>query len=347
MKLIDKIKEELVGNIFTNEEIDNIMEREKYYPVEQDEDDEEGILKYTNKRSQLWIKYVREEDDYLVSDITMRTKKNGKTTVHAFRNPDDIKKMMDYFRDNKKYDEFLIFMLGMLLARRIGDTLSLKWSDFYYENGNKKKILNTLIEQKTDKVVDISVSEITWKYIDWYCNTVAINPMDHFMEDIFMTDAKRDLDSNCTDKEYQEVISKQSASFRYEFKKAADCNGIENVSTHSMRKSFGYISHQINKFDPDNLQVLQTVLGHSDVETTKRYIDIMNEKAEKMFGDVGQYILDIDNGITPTINNSPIVALKAEDFRELLSKCYDMASKGIDKFEAINGLISKAEQMMV
>ena len=126
MKLIDKIKEELVGNIFTNEEIDNIMEREKYYPVEQDEDDEEGILKYTNKRSQLWIKYVREEDDYLVSDITMRTKKNGKTTVHAFRNPDDIKKMMDYFRDNKKYDEFLIFMLGMLLARRIGDTLSLK-----------------------------------------------------------------------------------------------------------------------------------------------------------------------------------------------------------------------------
>ena len=46
MKLIDKIKEELVGNIFTNEEIDNIMEREKYYPVEQDEDDEEGILKY-------------------------------------------------------------------------------------------------------------------------------------------------------------------------------------------------------------------------------------------------------------------------------------------------------------
>ena len=53
------------------------------------------------------------------------------------------------------------------------------------------------------------------------------------------------------------------------------------------------------------------------------------------------------NGIDTDISNSPIVALKSDDFREMLSKCFDMAQNGKDKFEAINELIGKAEQMMV
>ena len=54
-KMIDRLKAEMVENVLTENEIDNIMEREKYYPVENDLDDdaEEGILKYSNGKSEI------------------------------------------------------------------------------------------------------------------------------------------------------------------------------------------------------------------------------------------------------------------------------------------------------
>ena len=66
------------------------------------------------------------------------TKKKGKTEVYPFWNLEDIKNMIDWFIEHKEWDGYLITMLELLLGRRIGDTVSMKWSDFYYENGNKK-----------------------------------------------------------------------------------------------------------------------------------------------------------------------------------------------------------------
>lgn len=352
-KRIVSLKEEMVENVYTMEEIETIMEQEKYFPIEEDDDeeDEEGVLKYSNNRSQIWIKYMRSNTDYLIIDVTLRTKKKGKTPVHALRNTTDIKNMMDYFRDNEKYDEFMILMFGMLLARRIGDILSLKWSDFYYENGSKKETLNTLIEQKTDKIVEISVTNITWDYIDWYCNIKHINPMEHFNEDIFQCAYKDELGDNYTEEEYYEAIRKQSGMFRYEFKKNAEFNGIKEVSTHSLRKTFGYIAHQINKYDPDGLPVLQTIFGHSDIETTKRYIDIMSEKAEKMFNDVGKYISDIDNGVVPIIDNIPAIALKTNDMRDVILFVYNKGRENANitdlnvHMETMNKFLLMVEEM--
>ena len=239
-------------------------------------------------------------------------------------------------------------MLGLFLARRVGDTLSLKWSDFYEENGKRKRILNTLVEDKTEKTVKISITEITWKYIDWYCEVKYINPMEHFTEDIFQSVHKADLQNGYTEEEYKATIDKLAASFRYEFKKAAKANGIEGVSTHSMRKTFGYIAHEINRFDPDCLPVLQTVFGHDSAETTKIYIDVIPEKAEKMFNDVGKYICDIDNGIKPTIDNTPVIALKTNDLRDILTKAYKMGMDGgYDSMDAMNKLLTNVEEKRV
>jgi len=351
MRLVEKLSKKMVGNIYTMEEIDSIMEEKKYIPIESDDESEEGVLKYSNKSSQMWLKYVREEEDYLVSDVTLRTKKAGKTKVRAFRTVGEIKSMMDYFRDNDKDEEFLIFMLGIFLGRRIGDTLSLKWSDLYYENGKKKDKLKTLVEEKTGKTVEISLTDITWKYIDWYCDKKKIVPMEQFKQDIFPTEGKTKAILACDGELYSKAIDKQAASYRYEFKKAANACDIEDVSTHSTRKTFGYISHEINKFDPDCLPVLQTIYGHKDIETTKIYIDIMDEKAEKYFGDVGKYIEDIDNGITPVIDNIPVIALKTNDMRSILQQAFILGRKfNGDEEEAIqtvNKLISKVEEMRI
>ena len=62
---------------------------------------------------------------------------------------------------------------------------------------------------------------------------------------------------------------------------------------------------------------------------------------------MGNFITDVENGEKPVIKNSSVIPLKAEDFREILSKCWDMAQNSEDKFNGINKLIDMVEKCMV
>ena len=119
------------------------------------------------------------------------------------------------------------------------------------------------------------------------------------------------------------------------------------LSTHSFRKFYGETIYLLHPQDADNLMIIQTILGHSDINTTKLYIHYIDRKMDKYNEDYAQYMINKINGVDTDISNSPIVSIKAEDFRELLSKCWDMASNGKDKFDSINEILGIAEQMMV
>lgn len=351
MKLAE-LKKVMTGEIYSEGELEGLMEEENFFPIEQDDEEEEGILKYTNYKSQIWLKYTKDESGYLIENVTRCTKKNGPTQVRAFRSIEEIRGMLMYFRDNEEYDEFLIFVLGCLLARRVGDTVSLKWSDLYHENGAQKCVLDTLVEAKTDKIVRVKITDIAWKYIDWYCHVVKISPMEHFNDDIFLTSKKVDAVS-CQDpverkKKYNKAMESLTASYRYKFKKAASALGIEGVSTHSTRKTFGYVAHLLNKYDPDCLFVLQSVLGHESIETTKIYIDVVDEKAAKMFDDVSSYIRDADRGILPAIDNTPITTLRTNDLRDVLIAAYKYGKDGEnDEMGTLNLLLSIVDKKRV
>ena len=163
MKIIDRIKEEVQNDVLSLDDINDIMASYQYTRIE-DEDDESNILKYSNGKSQIWLKCIFDGDEYIVNDVTRCTKKRGKTEADPLYREEDIKAMMDYFRSNEKYTEFTIAMLEMLLARRIGDTVSLRWSDFYFDNGRKKDSLNTLVEEKTDKIIDIAITKAVYEH---------------------------------------------------------------------------------------------------------------------------------------------------------------------------------------
>lgn len=358
MKIVDKFKDECIGNIFTIDELDCIMEEVKYFPYEHDDEDEEGILKYSNGRSEIWFKFsVKDECEYLISDVTYKVKKNGKTQVHAFKNPEDIKHMMDYFRNEKKDDCLLVFVFGLTLARRIGDTFSLKWGDFFYQNGNRKTILYTILEQKTKKIVEIKINNTVFEYLEWYRNLKGINLYNSINIDIFDSEEKAKLRQMLLQRKisieeyntrYKKILKEQAASFRYYFKKAADFNGIEGVSTHSMRKTFGYWAHKLNPYDVDNIDVLKSIFGHSSRETTKIYIDVMSDKANKLYDDVGNFITNVDNGSPILIENSPVITLKTEDFRDIINMAYKEGKESNgDMLDEINKIISEAENRRI
>lgn len=305
------------------------------------------------------------------------TKKKGKTEVYPFWNLEDVYKMINYFKERGDWDNYLIFMLGLLLGRRIGDTVMVKWSDFYYENGVQKSEINTIEEQKTGKFTNLPVSNYVFACIKLYCEKKSIDPMDFYDCFIFNFSAKTDwikrknnpiykendlnkwcnyLRKDFSDArkktimtnfnkqsdydmlgdylyyvvEYNDVVKWQTDNFRKAFKKAAEfCDIKYNVSCHSLRKTFGYWSKMIHPDDPNALEILQSIFNHTDTETTLKYIGLSEIRKKEYFNDFGDMISNVENGNTEVmINNSPIISLKHEDLRKIIS--YIIENKNID-----------------
>lgn len=283
-----------------------------------------------------------------------KTKQTGKTEVYPFWYMKDIKNMMDYFKMKGQWHWYLAFNFGLLLGRRVSDTLSLKWSDFYYENGRMKDEIE-IKEQKTGKATRPYVCGACKDALRLYIDKTGVDQMKNYNDFIITTKKKSQLlidKSKYTEEEYEELFEKitrsQSAAYRKQFKIAADACGIQYpVSTHSTRKTFGYWSVKLHPYDITTVDKLQGIFAHSNRNQTLRYIGIAREDEIKLYNDMGDLITDVNNGKKPVIKNSPVVPLKAEDFRKILSKCWDMAQNGEDKFDGINNLIGLAERCMV
>lgn len=283
-----------------------------------------------------------------------KTKQTGKTEVYPFWYMEDIKNMMDYFMMKGMWHWYLVFNFGLLLGRRVSDTLSFKWSDFFYENGRMKDEIE-IKEQKTGKVTRPYVCGACKKALELYIDKTGVNPMENYNDFIITTEQKSQLLENkemYTEKEWNDLLRKatqsQAAAYRKQFKTAADACGIQYpVSTHSTRKTFGYWSVKLHPYDVTTVDKLQGIFSHSDRNTTLHYIGIAREDEIKLYNDMGDFITDVVNGNKPIIKNSPVIPLKAEDFRELCSKLYDMGKDGEDKFNAISKIYSMAERCMV
>ena len=328
-KLIDKIKNEIVGEVMTNIELENYMNEKGYYLLEQDDKQDLHVVKFTNYKSQLWIGYDTDEDNLMlitkISTITRLT--NEPTKVRPFQTYEDLLAVQNYFYNKGMYHYWLTGWLMVAFGRRVGDTISLKWSDIYDKYGEFKDRLNALKEEKTGKIVGARINDLAKYYIVDYCKIVDINPMDHY---------------------YEKIFSFTDAAFRKALKEAVNKLGFKYpISTHSYRKYYGNTLYKLHPQDADKLSIIQSMFGHSSPEITKDYIDEIDKKIDKYNEDFSVYMLNIKDGILPIIKNNPIIALKSDDFRNIMSLCWDLGNSGKDKFESINELIDKAEQLMV
>lgn len=287
-----------------------------------------------------------------------KTKQTGKTEVYPFWYMEDIKNMMDYFKMKGMWHWYLVFNFGLLLGRRVSDTLSFKWSDFFYENGRMKDEIE-IKEQKTGKVTRPYVCGACKKVLELYIEKTGVDPMENYNDFIITTAQKskfwenrdkyiEDLGQQEWEHLFWKATQSQAAAYRKQFKIAADACGIQYpVSTHSTRKTFGYWSIKLHPYDVTTVDKLQMVFEHSDRNTTLKYSGIARENIIKLYNDMGDFITDVVNGKKPIIKNSPVLAIKSDDARELFSRCYDMAKNGEEKFDVINRIIGMAEECMV
>lgn len=140
------------------------------------------------------------------------TKQEGSTKVDPFWNYKDIKDMMDWFINHKQYDNYLTFMFGLLMGRRIGDTLSIKWENLYHKNGRIREEV-FFKEQKTGKTSEVFISEMMQNVINFYIDKTKKNPIDLYDDYVFTYNPrekwiKRKDDSfyKGNEEEYEKII---------------------------------------------------------------------------------------------------------------------------------------------
>ena len=338
-KVIDKVKEQLEGEIFSLTELENIMGIYGYVPLEA-ENDSEDVIKFTNYASEMWIKPETHDGDCVIVDkVTLSTKLESKPTkVRVFQSYEDLIAVIDYFKAHEQYDLWLIAWLCTSLGRRVGDVISLKWSDIFKPNGTYRYRLETLKEEKTGKIVGALINALAQKIIDEYCYVKGVNPVAVYTERIFIDSGK---DSEKAQKNKYE-------QFRKALKEAVGAAGIiYPVGTHSFRKWYANTLYKLHPQDANNLKTVQQMLGHSSEEMTAIYIEEIDRRIDRYNTDYAEFMLNKMDGKETEISNSPIVSLKAEDFRDILSQLWDKAQSGMDKFDGINEIMGVAEKYMV
>lgn len=306
--------------------------------------------------------------------------------VYPFWKMEDIRNVVEWFENNNEWDGYLITMLELLLGRRIGDTVMIKWSDLYYENENRKREINTIEEQKTEKVTNIPISDTVFEVVDKYLENVDVDIKKHYNEYIFEyipksnwikrknsnIYSKNDIEFWCKalnktiseDRkekiikefskqqrysslgdylyyvvEYNDVVKQQTNVYRKLLNKAVEAANIKYaVSTHSLRKSFGYWIHKTHPFDPDCLLSLQKLFNHTNLNDTMDYIGLTDEKNRQLINDHGEFIHNVLAGKGDEIvENMPVISLKSDDLGKIIRYLTD----DVDKYQTAINMANK------
>lgn len=326
----NEIKNRLIGEIVSETELENIMTEYRYHPLQ--DEDEDKIAKFTNYSSQMWVRFERDkENNLLVTKVSYVTKEKGEATkVDPFHSFEDLNKVLQYFVDHGQYHHWLISCLMVSLGRRVGDTMSLRWSDIYTHNGKFRARLTTLKEEKTGKNLGVRLHPFIQDCITEYCQMENIKPLKVYNEKIFNIG---------------------TAAYRTALKKAIQEVGIEYpCSSHSFRKFYGNTIYKLHPQDADSIKMVQFMFGHSSEDITKGYIGAIDEKIDRFTQDYSDYLVAKRDGKSFDINSSPVIVLRTVDLREVLQKAY-LAGKdslnGENDIEVMNRLLELVESKCV
>lgn len=254
--------------------------------------------------------------------IVQNKKKGRKSEVYAFE-IEDLRKMMEYFVSNGSWLHYMLFVISLNMARRVGDTLSLKWEHFFNPaTGKFRAELLEIIEDKTDKLANPLINEACQEAINLYLSKVNYDPaVENYQGYVFMQLSGTGKGN---------VLS--ADGWRKALKRAAENCGIEyNVGTHSTRKTFGKINRMLHPHDYDSMEILQTIYNHSDTKTTKSYIGLTKSKVNKYYIDFGDFFNSHVKGNKRYIaeSGSPVISLDSNDLRDIISMVYKKGAENV------------------
>jgi len=154
----------------------------------------------------------------------------------------------------------LLFVFGINSGLRISDLLALTISDVMTNGKIKSQI--TIIETKTGKSKTFPLNKNVIKVLEEYLTEMPDKtPETPLFKSRKGTKALSRIQA-------WEILSN-----------AAQVVGIENMGTHSLRKTFGYHAHRAGY----SIERLQEVFNHAAPSITKRYIGITQDEINEIY----------------------------------------------------------------
>lgn len=186
----------------------------------------------------------------------------------------DILRIREYLIQSKRWRDNMLFICGINFGLRVSDLRLLRFCDLIDESMNFKESL-VLIEQKTSNTrrvkrnrhlsINNAVIEAVTLYLE---NVHGVKLSDY----LFRCESNRGKNSG-------KPIHRNSID---EILKgiARDLGLTMRVSTHTLRKTFGYHQMVMGGNDHRTLLLLQKMFGHSSAGQTLEYIGITRDEIE-------------------------------------------------------------------
>ena len=172
-------------------------------------------------------------------------------TVQPIRDKTKIKAMKEALL-RRSHRDYMLFIIGINTGLRVSDLLTLKVSEV------KGKDVHIIREGKTGKVRRIHINSTIKKEIESY--TADKEPHEYLFQ-------SRKGDNKPIGRVQAYTI----------LNNAAKAVGLDEIGSHSLRKTFGYWHYQQNK----DVAVLQNILNHSTPAVTMRYIGISDDMIQQ------------------------------------------------------------------
>lgn len=189
------------------------------------------------------------------------------STTQPIRNLEQLETFKRYYEITEPHPRnSLLIHLGINTALRISDLLHLTWKDVYdFDTKSLHSHLNVM-EQKTGKRNSIALNDNARLALNTFFQITNYNHPGDFL---------------FQGKNKNQPLSRYQA-YRIIKKAAAHAHLQENISCHSLRKTFGYHAWKSGA----QPILLMNIYNHSSFQITKHYLGIDQDDKDQIFLDV-------------------------------------------------------------
>jgi integrase len=153
--------------------------------------------------------------------------------------------------ENNSLRDYMVFMIGINLGRRVSDIVNLKAKQL------RDRDRFIIKEKKTGKETYLLIPVTLQKDLKNY--------LKKFKDDDYIFPSRQGRNIPISPKRVYQIL-----------KRAANICNLDNIGTHSMRKTFGYFHYQAFK----DVAQLMLIFNHDDQRTTLRYIGIEQDQID-------------------------------------------------------------------
>ena len=241
------------------------------------------------------------------------------------RSLDDIRAIQNFYLNNGRYRDYMMFTVGICTGLRVSDIVSLNISDVLNKDGSFKEYID-IVEKKTGK----RSANIDDKCLITEAMRLAIRT---YLKHHKIKDYNEPLMYSRKSDGNGEHRIKEESGWRI-IKQAQRALGITyNLGSHSMRKTFANIAAccgRESNIDMNKLVQVQHMLKHGDYKTTMRYLNLNSVFTSRARQDVSDFVL----GKTE-YNDLTAALVKNESESEKYSKILELLNELIETEEGL------------